>query len=216
MKLLSVNVGKPRDIQWQGQTLRTGIYKEPVAGSVMMRTFNLDGDGQADLIAHGGAEKAVYAYPAEHYSYWREQLGVSFPWATFGENLTVTGLLENEICIGDRLRIGGAEVVVTQPRFPCSKLAARLRRPEMVEWFLASGRTGFYVSVAREGLVTAGDTVDVLSRDPNAVSIADFVRVYAVDRQDVATMQRLLQVESLPAKWRERFGQRLATQQAQT
>jgi MOSC domain-containing protein YiiM len=210
MKLLSVNVGRPREIEWQGRMLRTGIFKEPVSGPVMMRTLNLDGDGQADLTVHGGVEKAVYAYPVEHYAYWQEQLGVSLPWAKFGENLTVAGLLEQDLCIGDRLRVGAAEVIVTQPRFPCSKLAARFQRPQMVDWFLASRRSGFYVAVAREGLVAAGDTIEVLSRDRNGVSVADFVRVYASDTDDVATMLRLMEVAALPAKWRERFERRLA------
>ena len=143
MKVLSVNMGRPREIEWQGRTLTTGIFKEPASGPVMMRTLNLDGDGQADLAVHGGIDKAVYAYAAEHYAYWHSQLGIALPWGTFGENLTVEGALEDDFCIGDRLRIGEAEVAVTQPRFPCSKLAARFGRPQMVGWFLESRRTGF-------------------------------------------------------------------------
>ena len=123
MKIVSVNVGLPREVTWQGKVVTTGIFKEPVDGAVMMRTLNLDGDAQADLTVHGGPSKAVYAYPSEHYGYWRRDLpGVDLPWGMFGENLTSEGLLEEAVYIGDRFRIGGTEVMVTEPRMPCYKL----------------------------------------------------------------------------------------------
>jgi MOSC domain-containing protein YiiM len=175
----------------------------------MMRTLNLDGDGQADLRVHGGIDKAVYAYPAEHYAYWREQLGITLPWGAFGENLTIEGLLEDGVGVGDRLRVGEAEVVVTQPRFPCSKLGARFRRRDMVTWFLESRRTGFYVSVLREGRVAARDGVEIVARDAGRVSISEFVRVQAFDKADVAALRRLIDAPALPEKWRERFARQL-------
>ena len=146
MQVVSVNVGLPRDVLWKGRTVTTGIFKEPVAGRVQVRKFNLDGDKQADLSVHGGADKAVYLYPVEHYAYWRRELpDMELPWGMFGENLTTEGLLEDGVNIGDRFRVGSAEVVVTQPRMPCQKLAIRFGRSDIIKRFLASGRTGLYV-----------------------------------------------------------------------
>src|SRR6266568_969087 len=152
MKILSVNVGMPKEVSWQGKLVTTGIFKEPVNAPVMLRTLNLDGDRQADLTVHGGVTKAVYAYPSEHYDYWRAELpDVDLPWAAFGENLTTEGLFEKDLRIGDRFRIGSAELVVTQPRLPCYKLGIRFGRMDMLKRFLKSGRTGFYFAVTVEG-----------------------------------------------------------------
>ena len=139
------------------------IFKSPVAGPTACRRLNLDGDLQSDLAVHGGPDKAVYAYHAEHYAFWREELpGVQLPWGSFGENLTIDGLPdESELYIGDRLRVGSAVLAITQPRLPCAKLALRFRRPDMVKRFLASGRTGFYLAVVSEGIVEAGDEVEI-------------------------------------------------------
>jgi len=165
MKVISVNVGLPRDVDWHGKRVRTSIWKEPVSGPVRVGPFNLDGDEQSDLSVHGGARKSVYAYPSEHYPSWRAELpGTELPWGMFGENLTIEGLLETGVHIGDRLRIGSAEFVVTQPRMPCFKLGIRFGRPEIVEEFLQSGRSGFYLSVVRQGHVEAGDAVELLER----------------------------------------------------
>src|SRR6202040_4302110 len=159
MRILSVNVALPREVTWQGKLVTTGIFKEPIEGSVMLRTLNLDGDGQADLTVHGGVSKAVYAYPSEHYDYWRKELpGMDLPWGMFGENLTTTGLSEDELHIGDRLQIGSAVLLVRQPRMPCYKLAAKFQREDMIERFLRSGRSGFYFSVEQEGEVAAGNS----------------------------------------------------------
>src|SRR5215213_4616075 len=145
MRILSVNVGLPRAVEWGGERVITGIYKEPVEGRVWMGRTNLDGDGQADLTVHGGPSKAVYVYPSEHYPLWRAELpGLDLPWGAFGENLTIAGLSETEVCIGDRFRIGEGEVMVTEPRMPCYKLAGKLARPEIIREFLESGRSGFY------------------------------------------------------------------------
>ena len=153
MKIVSVNVGLPREVVWKGITVQTAIFKEPVAGTVAISKLNLAGDLQADLTVHGGWEKAVYAYPAEHYDYWREQLsGSLLSWGAFGENLTTAGLREDEQCIGDLLRVGSAVLQITQPRMPCYKLELRFNRDDMIKRFLVSGRSGFYLSVIEPGM----------------------------------------------------------------
>lgn len=206
MKLISINVGLPRTVTWQGKPVTTGIFKEPVGGPVILRRLNLEGDRQADLSVHGGADKAVYVYPAEHYDYWRAELpGAPLPWGAFGENFTVTGLLEDEVSIGDRFRIGGAEVMVTQPRLPCYKLGVKFGRADMVKRFLASRRTGFYVAVLKEGEVAPGEAIELISRDENKVTVADITRLYAFDKADTATLQRAIQVEALPEGWVDYF-----------
>jgi MOSC domain-containing protein YiiM len=165
MEIVSINVGLPREVSWKGKTVSTGIYKSPVEGPVKLTTLNLDGDGQADLSVHGGPDKAVYAYPAEHYGFWREELSDSeLSWGAFGENFTTQGLLEEDLNIGDTFRIGSAVVRVSQPRMPCYKLGIRLGRADIVKRFLASRRSGFYLSVLEEGTVQAGDTSTLLTK----------------------------------------------------
>src|SRR6267154_1234897 len=182
MKLVSISVGLPREVQWHGKTVLTSIFKAPVAGPVKVGRLNLEGDRQSDLNAHGGADKAVYVYPAEHYAFWRAELpGVDLPWGTFGENLTTEGLMEDSVHIGDRFGIGSAELVVTQPRMPCFKLAIRFGRPDMVKRFLRSGLTGFYLAVLREGEVAAGDPIKLLARDEHGVTVDDVVNLYIAD-----------------------------------
>lgn len=210
MKLISINIGLPRTVTWQGKPVITGIFKEPVSGPVVLRTLNLEGDRQADLAVHGGVDKAVYVYPVEHYDYWRAQLpDTPLPWGSFGENFTSQGLLEDEVNIGDRFRIGTAEVMVTQPRLPCYKLGVKFGRADMVKRFLSSRRTGFYLAVLKEGQVTAGDAIELLRRDENGVTVADLVRLYAFDKDDTATLRRATQVEALPADWIEYFQSQL-------
>ena len=206
MTIVSVNVGMPREVAWRGMTVRTGIFKEPVPGPVAMNKANLFGDGQADLRVHGGEEKAIYAYPAEHYEPWKSALpDVSFSWGHFGENLTTEGLEEKTLCIGDRLRIGSVVLQVTQPRMPCYKLNLRFDRDDMIKRFLASGRSGFYFSVAEPGEVMAGSKVEILSRDPNRVSVSDIVRLYLAQRRDPDLLQRAMNVDALPANWKDHF-----------
>ena len=174
MKILSVNVGMPRDAVWRGEIVRTGIFKEPVAGRVALRGHNLVGDAQADLSVHGGVDKAVYGYPSEHYAYWCEWLGVDeLPWGAFGENLTTEGLLEADVGIGDRFRIGSALLEVSQPRIPCQKLALRHARADLPKHFLASGRSGFYFRVIEPGEVGQGDAIERAAADPHGLSVAD-------------------------------------------
>jgi len=213
MELLSLNVGLPREVTWHGVTTLTGIYKDPVAGRVALRKLNLDGDRQADLTVHGGAYKAVYCYPVEHYPYWKSELpGQDLPMGAFGENFTTAGLLEDAVNIGDHFAVGTAEVVVTQPRLPCYKLGIRFQSDHMVKRFFASRRTGFYVAVVREGEVASGDRVEPLARDSNEVPVSEITRLYAEKRyrdSDVSVILRALEVEALPESWKEYFRGRL-------
>jgi MOSC domain-containing protein YiiM len=211
MTVVSVNVGLPITVRTKKREVTTGIVKRPVEGRVAIRRLNLDGDRQADLTVHGGPAKAVYAYPLEHYAYWAGELGGKVPLGAFGENLTIAGLpLEDEAAVGDRFRVGTAELVVTQPRIPCFKLGLRFGRPDMVKRFLASGRSGYYLAVEAEGHVAAGDRVERLARDPARVSVAEVTRVFASDRDDRAALERLAALDPLPAEWRGYFADRLA------
>ena len=204
--LISVQVAVPRVVMRGSDEVATGIFKMPVQKRVMMRALNLDGDLQADLVNHGGRDKAVYAYPSEHYAFWKNELtGVELPWGSFGENLTVSGLLESDVCLGDRFQIGAAEVVVTQPRIPCYKLNLKFQRDDMAKRFLASRRTGFYLRVLREGEVGAGDEIVRVHRDENRVSIADMMRFYLGDPDSDKLREAALRVEYLSAAWREEF-----------
>lgn len=211
MHVVSVNVGLPRTVRWRGRDVSTAIFKQPVDGRVLLRRLNLAGDRQADLSVHGGADKAVYGYPIEHYAYWRKELGAEeLPLGAFGENLTVEGLpLEDELAVGDRLRIGSVELVVTQPRVPCYKLGLRFGRSDIVERFLVSGRTGYYLGVDVEGDVAAGDCVEVLARDDQRIPVGEVIRVYARDRGDLETIERLVALDALPEAWRSYFAKRL-------
>jgi MOSC domain-containing protein YiiM len=213
MKVISLNVGLPREVMWRGSSVSTGIYKEPVDGRVALRRLNLDGDRQADLKVHGGAYKAVYCYPLEHYDYWKKELpDRELPMGVFGENFTLVGASEDSVHLGDRFQVGSAEVVVTQPRRPCYKLGIRFESDDMVRRFLASGRTGFYVAVTREGEVGAGDEMKVVSRDPNGVSISEIVRLYTkkrYSRADAALVERAGQVEEFPDSWRQYLYERV-------
>ena len=206
MKILSVNVGLPREVIWKNQKVTTGIFKEPVDHRVKMRTLNLDGDRQADLSVHGGSDKAVYVYPSEHYAYWHEQLpDKELPWGMFGENFTTEGLQEDDINIGDQLRIGAARVMVTQPRMPCYKLAVKFGRDDILKMFLHSGRTGFYFAVLKEGEVGAGDKIEFIEHDKNNVAVADITRLYVSEKDNIELMQRAVKVKALPEGWRGYF-----------
>jgi MOSC domain-containing protein YiiM len=213
MRLASVNTGMPREVIWHGMRVTTGIYKEPVEGRVRMRKLNLDGDRQADLTVHGGEFKAVYCYPAAHYDYWKKELpGRHLPVAIFGENFTTEGILEDSIHLGDRISVGSAEAVVTQPRLPCYKLGVRFGMDDMVRRFLASGRTGFYLAVTREGEVGAGDEIKVIARDSNAVPVSEITRLYVAKSFgdcDVAAVRRALRAAALPESWKEYFRNRV-------
>jgi MOSC domain-containing protein YiiM len=210
VKLLAVNVGLPREIEWKGKIVLTSIFKVPVVGRVRVAKLNLEGDQQSDLTVHGGIDKAVYAYPSEHYAFWRHELpGVDLPWGVFGENFTTKGLLEETLHIGNRLRVGSSEFVVTQPRMPCFKLGIRFNRPDMVKRFLQSGRSGFYLAVVKEGEVAASDSIELLKQDERGVTVADIVNLYRSDANNQDTLRRVSELPSLPNSWREYFRKRL-------
>ena len=211
MKLISVNVGLPREITVGGKIVRTSIWKAPVQGRVHVSTLNLNGDQQSDLSVHGGVDKAVYVYPSEHYSYWRNQLpDAELPWGAFGENFTSQDILENQIRIGDRIRIGSAEFLVTQPRMPCFKLGIRFNRRDMVKRFFESQRTGLYLSVIREGEVKNGDAIEFIEKQETGVTITDIMNLYSIDSRNQELLRRATEVPALPQSWKDFFRKRLS------
>ncbi len=210
MKVVSVNVGRPREVEWHGRRLLTSIWKSPSNGRVRVGKLNLDSDQQSDLSVHGGPEKAVYVYPKEHYLFWRSELpDIDLPWGAFGENLTTDGLLEPQVMIGDRIEVGSAEFQITQPRMPCFKLAIRFGRDDMIKRFMRSGRTGFYLSVVREGEVESGDGIRITAHDSRGVSVADIAALYAHDAGNQDLLRRAVDAAALPESWREYFRKRL-------
>lgn len=212
MKIVSLNVGLPRQVVWHGQPVITGIFKSPTTERIRLRKLNLDGDRQADLTVHGGEHKAVYCYPVEHYDYWRKKLpGRDLPYGSFGENFTTQGLTEENVHLGDRFAINDAEVVVSQPRLPCYKLGVRFGSDEMVKKFLASRRTGFYVAVTREGNVAADDEIVPVVQNVSRISISDFMRLFlakSLNDADRATLQELYELPSVPTDWKHYFHER--------
>lgn len=213
MKILSVNVGIPREVIFSEEVVSTRIFKKPVKDRVRLRRLNLDGDKQSDLTVHGGEDKAVYAYPWEHYEYWQIQLSDTiFSYGMFGENFTTEGLMEDAVNIGDQFQIGSAKVIVTQPRMPCYKLGVKFGRMDIIRRFLASGRPGIYFKVLQEGEVGSADTIELISRDKNNVTVKDIVRLYVNDKKDIETMQRAIRINALPEGWRNYFGQQIEEQ----
>jgi MOSC domain-containing protein YiiM len=213
MRLLSLNVGQPRQVPWLDTSVTTSIFKEPVHGRLALRTLNLDGDRQSDLAVHGGRDKAVYCYPAAHYAWWKKALpGQPLPPGVFGENFTLESPLEGDVHIGDRFAIGTAEVIVTQPRMPCYKLGIRFGSDDMVRRFLESRRSGYYVAVMREGEVGAGDEFVPIAQDPAAVSVADILRLYVAKdftTEDARRTRQALTVQALPESWKSWFEDKL-------
>ena len=213
MRVVSVNVGLPKDVTVRNETVHTGIWKSPVTGPVDVRFHNLAGDRQADLTVHGGPNKAVYAYPAEHYEYWRGELpDAELAWAAFGENLTIEGLLESDVCVGDELTIGSAVLRVTQPRLPCFKLGIRFGRLDMVKRFLHSRRTGIYFAVVREGSLEASNEITLKRASLPSVTIAEMVEQFTSDEPDPEVLRRAIKAPGLPPFWREQFEQMLQSQ----
>jgi MOSC domain-containing protein YiiM len=210
MKIISINVGRPRLVLSNGNPVSTAIFKEPVSGPVMLRALNLDGDRQADLSVHGGISKAVYAYPIEHYEVWKRELPeMELNNGMFGENFTVEGLFEDRVNVGDRFRVGEAELMATEPRLPCYKLGIRFGRSDIIKRFLQSRRTGIYFAVLKEGMVEAGSKIELISRDANSLAIADVTRVFAFEKDDADTLRRLVRLEALSESWREHFKKQL-------
>ena len=212
MKVLSVNVGLPRKVLFNGQTITTAIFKDPVKGPVMLRKINIDGDKQADLTVHGGMDKAVYSYPVEHYDYWRKQYpNIDITWGMFGENFTTEGLIEDTVNIGDKVQIGSAKLVATQPRMPCYKLGVRFGLMEIIKRFLSSGRPGIYFKVLKQGEVKTGDKIEIIEKDKNNVSVKDIVRLY-INRDhvdNIETMRRAIKINALPEGWKYEFQQNI-------
>ena len=210
MKIVSVNVGLPRTVQWKGKAVSTGIFKAPLSGRIRLRSLNFEGDRQADLSVHGGPDKAAYVYASEDYAYWRRELpDMVLPWGIFGENLTTEGLNEDALQIGDRFRIGSAEVAVSQPRLPCFKLGLRFGRDDMLKRFLASGRLGFYFRVVLEGEIAAGDEVLPIERAKDSLAVSEITRLYARDKDDLEGLKRMVRVAALPDDWRDFFKERI-------
>ena len=206
MRLLSLNVGLPRQVRFQGELVTTGIFKEPVQGSVKLRKLNLEGDKQADLKVHGGVDKAVYAYAGEHYDYWRQELPeMSLPWGMFGENFTTEGMFEESVNIGDQFKVGTANLIATQPRMPCYKLGVKFGSMDMIKRFLASGLTGVYFKVMKEGELEQGDEIKLIKKDENSVTVKDIVRIYTIDKDDIQTIERAIKIKDLPNGWRYHF-----------
>jgi MOSC domain-containing protein YiiM len=210
LRVVSLNVGLPREVQRHGRTVLTSIFKTPVDRRLRVHTLNFEGDEQSDLTVHGGVDKAVYAYPFEHYEYWRRELAqADVPLGAFGENLTTEGLLETEVRIGNRFRVGSAEFVVTQPRMPCYKLGIRFGRPDILKRFLQSGRSGFYFAVTLEGEVGAGDSIELIARADEGLTIDDVVNLYTVDSENQELLRRATQSSILPESWKDYFRKRL-------
>jgi MOSC domain-containing protein YiiM len=206
MVIVSINVGRPRDIERRGRTVRTAIFKNPVEGPVPVRRTNLEGDGQADLSVHGGEHKAVYAYALGHYARWRAELpGTDLPCGTFGENLTLDDFDEPAIRIGDEFAAGTARLVVSQPRMPCYKLDLRFDRDDMIDRFLDSGRSGFYLRVAVEGIIEAGQSFDLIGTTPGSITVAEAVDLHAGRRSDPELLRRAIATPGLAPGWRDRF-----------
>ena len=206
MRLLSLNVGLPRQVRFQGELVTTGIFKKPVQGSVRLRKLNLEGDKQADLKVHGGVDKAVYAYAGEHYDYWRQELPeMSLPWGMFGENFTTEGMFEESVNIGDQFKVGTANLIATQPRMPCYKLGVKFGSMDMIKRFLASGLTGVYFKVMKEGELEQGDEIKLIKKAENSVTVKDIVRIYTIDKDDIQTIERAIKIKDLPNGWRYHF-----------
>ena len=211
MKLLSVNVAQPQEVEINGHLVLTGIYKQPVSGRLRLGKLGLDGDGQADLSVHGGEHQAAYAYPIEHYAHWQAVLGRdALPHGTFGENFTTRGLLEDELFVGDILGIGGAIVQVTMPRLPCFKFAHKVGRPAILKEFLHSGFSGFYLRVLTEGEVGAGDAFTMLERDPAGITVRLSLGLQRLHEGDEKQVRQALAIPSLAPSLRSGLEKRLA------
>ena len=204
MRLHAVSVGMPRIVAWKDWSITTGIFKHPVAGDVHVRRYNLAGDGQADRTVHGGADKAVYAYPLEHYTAWRTAMpDAEFTPSAFGENLTTEGLLEHEVEIGDRFRIGTAEFEAAQPRMPCYKLGIRFGRDDVVRRFVEMRAPGMYFRVSREGVLRAGCEITLLERSGSGLSILDVFDLLLSRPIPPDQRERVLRAKALPVSLRE-------------
>lgn len=205
MEVVSLNVGKPITVDYRGKPLETGIYKNPAAGPVQLGLEGFDGDGQADRVNHGGPDRAVCVYPIEHYAYWEEHLGRKLDYSAFGENITVSGLLETDVCIGDVYEIGSAVLQVSQPRFPCFKLSQKHGANDMPAKVLSTGYSGFYFRVLREGAIASGDAVIKAGSGEEAVTVRRVLKAMEVGRKDKSDLKELAEISTLTGEIRQDF-----------
>ncbi|MFV1921808.1 MAG: MOSC domain-containing protein [Methylotenera sp.] len=210
MKLVSINIAKPETVSISGQNVLTGINKKPQSEPIWLGKLNLVGDGQADLTVHGGEFQAVYSYPVEHYAYWAKELDQpALPYGTFGENFTVSGLLEKDVFVGDIFKVGNAIIQATMPRIPCFKFGNKVGKPDILEKFLFSGFSGFYHKVIEEGEVAVGNQIELVERDTNSISIRKALGLYKLKEGDVESLSHALTIQSLPPLLRENYESRL-------
>lgn len=215
MLIRSVNVSLPKQVQHKNKTVSTGIFKQAVSGRVTVNAFNLEGDKQVDLVNHGGEHKAVYGFAAEHYAFWQQKLGLAaLPFGKFGENLTVEGLDEAKLCIGDRLKVGQSLLEISQPRVPCFKLGIAFQRDDMPRLFVAQAATGIYFRVIETGSVAAGDTVTLAEPHPTKLSVQRLFRAYfdksLPGNEKSSVLEQALEIDALSHEWREKLEKRLA------
>ena len=211
MKLESINVGKPKEVTWGGKTFKTSILKNSVTGPVNVNFTNVEGDQQSDTSLHGGPTRAINVYASEYYDFWKKEMGVSeLPWGFFGENLSISGgMFESEIQVGDRFAIGTVELEALQPRSPCYKLGMRMGSDDWILRFRDSRKTGFYMGVVKEGIITQGDTVQHIHKATDSISIDTINELYFFDRDNKALLEKAIQVDRLTASWKEYFQKRL-------
>jgi len=207
--VLSINVGVAQPLIAGNKVVQSGIFKRAVEGAVEVRATGLAGDVRCDHLLKNAVERAVYAYPSEHYAFWRNEFpGMDLKFGTFGENLTTQGILDEEVFIGDRYLVGSAVLTVTQPRMPCYKLAARLVRPDIIERMIAAQRHGFFFSVTQQGAINLGDKFQLVHREPASISVPDAAGLYTGRVRDARLVERAQTLEALPAKWKNKFVQR--------
>ncbi|MDF9528592.1 MOSC domain-containing protein [Bacillus cereus] len=215
-QLLSLNIGLPKEVIYGGKVIHTGINKKQVKEPVYLSFVKFNGDGQADLVHHGGVDKAVCVYTGDHYPYWEKELNQDLVYGAFGENITVSGMREEDVCIGDTFELGEAIVQVTQPRQPCFKLAKRYNIPKLPLYFQETGYTGFYFRVLKEGWVSSVDTLKSLQSDPKGVSIAFANRIMHKEKQNIEGVKRILEVNALSSSWRKSFEKRISGEEINT
>ncbi|MFE6014008.1 MOSC domain-containing protein [Bacillus thuringiensis] len=215
-QLLSLSIGLPKEVTYGGKVINTGINKKQVKEPVYLSFVKFNGDGQADLVHHGGVDKAVCVYTGDHYPYWEKELNQDLVYGAFGENITVSGMREEDVCIGDTFELGEAIVQVTQPRQPCFKLAKKYNIPKLPLYFQETGYTGFYFRVLKEGWVSAVDTLKRLQSDPKGVSVAFANRIMHKEKQNIEGVKRILEVKALSSSWRKSFEKRISGEEINT
>ncbi|PDY20777.1 MULTISPECIES: MOSC domain-containing protein [Bacillus cereus group] len=215
-QLLSLNIGLPKEVTYGGKVIHTGINKKQVKEPVYLSFVKFNGDGQADLVHHGGVDKAVCVYTGDHYPYWEKELNQDLVYGAFGENITVSGMSEEDVCIGDTFELGQAIVQVTQPRQPCFKLAKKYNIPKLPLYFQETGYTGFYFRVLKEGWVSSVDTLKRLQSDPKGVSVAFANRIMHKEKQNIEGVKRILEVNALSNSWRKSFEKRISGEEINT